>query len=124
MEAAAPVLGWQRGAFSAARAVGRTEASLTAPEGSAVGQAILRILDETAGSRTSEWNGTAQHLLQDAQRRMPDDTRALPQSARGIAEEGKRLELSLFEFGILIERTCEGHNRECMLPVFRREAAA
>jgi hypothetical protein len=124
VEAAAPVLGWQRGAFSAALAVGRTEASLTALEGSPVGQAILRILDDTASSRGTEWKGTAQQLLQDARRRMPDDTRALPQSARGIAEEIKRLEPSLFELGILLERTREGHNRERMLRVFRREAAA
>jgi putative DNA primase/helicase len=117
--AASPALGWERDGFSRAMFAGRADASLTALEGSTLGQAILRVFGSAAGSVATEWSGTAQELLEEARRRMPDDVRALPKTARGVAEELKRLEPALFEQGIGIERHREAGSGQRRLKLLK-----
>ncbi|PHP65516.1 hypothetical protein CSC94_18095 [Zhengella mangrovi] len=106
VEAAAPGLGWEDGAFSAAYAENRSCANDLAFEADPVAVAIHDLVPSKAGAKWS-WEGTATELLATLNRAASPEIRRLhpwPKKANEMGNAVLRAKPSLRQKGILVDR--------------------
>ena len=101
VEAAAPHLGWQRGAFLAAYTGMREQATDIEIDASPIGEPLISFAEEQA---TGRWTGTAAELLSQLNTRYGDKRhpKGWPETARALADALRRLSPALETHGVTL----------------------
>ena len=112
--AAEGTLGWEPGTFMEAYAGNRAAANEAALEADPVATAVMRLLNW--GVVKVDWRGTAQELLEELNRCVPNEdtkrSKAWPKAANALSRRMRRLAPQLREAGIEYSEDEAGHEKK------------